>query len=48
LKDEKREKFFAQKDKKNKSIIKRDKAIKCFKSFIKIYQDDLEDFFELF
>ena len=48
LKDEKKGKFFAQKDKKNKSAIKREKVLKAFKSFIKIYQDDLEDFFELF
>ncbi|CAD8097705.1 unnamed protein product [Paramecium sonneborni] len=35
-------------NKKDKSKINREKVIKAFKSFIKIFQDDLEEFFDLF
>ncbi|CAK58655.1 unnamed protein product (macronuclear) [Paramecium tetraurelia] len=48
LRGEKRSKFFAQKDKKDKNFIDRQKVLKTFKLFLKIYQDDLEDFFQLF
>ncbi|CAD8056029.1 unnamed protein product [Paramecium sonneborni] len=48
LKPQKRSNFFAQNDKKNKNVIDRQKVIQTFKLFLKIYQDDLDDFFQLF
>ncbi|CAK86527.1 unnamed protein product (macronuclear) [Paramecium tetraurelia] len=48
LREEKPQSKKEKKSKKDKSIINREKVIKAFKSFIKIFQDDLEEFFDLF
>ena len=41
IKDDKKEEFLGIK-------LNRDKVIKSFKKFLKVYKDDFEDFFDLF
>ncbi|CAD8077845.1 unnamed protein product [Paramecium primaurelia] len=48
LREEKQQSKKEKKSKKDKSKINREKVIKAFKSFIKIFQDDFEEFFDLF